>query len=214
MYDVNDRLTALAKRPGPPPSELTIAGDVRRGAAALRRRRARRASVGVAVAISTLGVAVAVLQQPTSHNPVSKQHATTSKPADGRLTLIAYHGKQLPGFKVRQIPSGYVLQGSTASVLAIAEPGDHSSVDDFRRKLVVTVTEATANERIHGSPVDVGGHRGAIRTGNDGVTMLQYHAGRRLVNVQAWSNLHLTREQVVKFAEGITVTAHAVNVLG
>lgn len=214
MHDVNERLGALGKRPGPPPSAQTIAGDLRRGAAALKRQRARRASFGAAVAIGTLGVAVAVLEHPTIEHSASKEPTSTTRPAGDTLALVAYRGKQLPGFKVRQIPAGYILQGSTPSVLAIAEPGDHTSVDDFRRKLVVTVTAATADERIHGAHVEVGDHPGAIRTGGSGVMMLQYVAGKRLVNVQAWSNLHLTREQLVQFAEGITVTGHAVKVLG
>jgi hypothetical protein len=214
MYDVNDRLTALAKRPGQVPSAEIIAADLRRGAAALRRRRARRASFGAAAAISTLGVSVAVLGHPGVEHPASKEPTTISTPTGRGLALVAYHGKQLPGFEVRQIPVGYVLQGSTPNVLAIAAPGDHSSVDDFRRKLVVTVTAATPGERIHGAHVEIGGQPGVIRTGSDGVTMLQYHSGKRLVNVQAWSNLRLTREQVVRFAQGITVTGHAKNVLG
>jgi hypothetical protein len=214
MHDLNDRLSALGQRPGQVPSPEIVAEDLRRGAAALRRRRARRVSFGAAAAISTLGVSVAVLGHPSIQHPAPKEPATISTPTGGELTLVAYHGKQLPGFEVRQIPAGYVLQGSTPSVLAIAEPGDHSSVDDFRRKLVVTVTAATAAERIHGAHVEVDGQPGVIRTGSDGVTMLQYNSGKRLVDVQAWSNLRLTREQVVRFAEGITVTGHAENVVG
>jgi hypothetical protein len=214
LNDLNDRLSALAKPPGQRPSADVIAEDLRRGAAALKRRRARRASFGAAVAMATLGVSVAVLGHPGLGDPAPKEQTKASRSTGGALALVAYHGKQLPGFKVRQIPAGYVLQGSTANVLAISKPGDHSSVDDFRQKLVVTVTADTAAERIHGARIEVGGHQGALRTGHDGVTMLQYRSGKHLVNVQAWSNVRLTREQVVRFAEGITVTGHAENVLG
>jgi hypothetical protein len=107
------------------------------------------------------------------------------------------------------VPSGYVVQGSAPGVLAIAEPDDHSSIYTFVGKLVVTVEEKSDLGTLHGRPVQVGSNAGTIRTGTDGVKTLEYALGDRVVVVQSWKNIALDDQQIIAFAQGITVTSDA-----
>jgi hypothetical protein len=56
--------------------------------------------------------------------------------------------------------------------------------------------------------VSVSGHPGRIDD-QDGVLILTYSDGTHNVEVQAWSNIHLSRDQLVQFAEGVTVLPSA-----
>ena len=104
------------------------------------------------------------------------------------------------------MPRGYVLQGISGSVLDIAESGDHSPLDSFDGKLVVMLNDYPGAAT--GTPVSVSGHPGRIND-QDGVLSLIYSDGTHNVEVQSWSNIHLSRDQLVQFAEGVTVLSSA-----
>ena len=122
--------------------------------------------------------------------------------------MVAYTGEQQPGFTVTTVPAGYVLQGAQPSSLDIAPADDHSSLDVFSGKLVVMLQSVDAKPDDSGTPVTINGHAGYIRQGY-GATVLEYTDGQHDIIVQAWNNIHLTNDQLVQFAEGITVTAAA-----
>jgi hypothetical protein len=120
--------------------------------------------------------------------------------------LTAYRGRQLPGYTVKWVPRGYVLQGISGSVLDVAESGDHSSLNTFVGKLVVMLNDHPGPAT--GTPVSVSGHPGRIDD-QDGVLILTYSDGTHNVDVQAFSNIHISRDQLVQFAEGVTVLSGA-----
>lgn len=121
MNDVVDRLARLAPASAP---EMDATQDLVRGRTARTRRRTRRAGLAVG------GLALAVA---ATYGVV----ATGEDPRGTQIQLVAWTGGQLPGFTVEKVPEGFVLQGASAHVLALAKPGDVSSIDDFEEKLVV-----------------------------------------------------------------------------
>jgi hypothetical protein len=217
MPDPMTRLAALHDGPLAAVDDAAIASDLRRGRAALVTRHRRRAgAVGAAaigvVAVSSLSYALASGGSPRASQAAAPRtvvtHASgkatsTSTPA---IQLLAYSGKQLPGYSVKRVPKGYVLQGISGSVLDIAESGDHSSLNTFDGKLVVMLNDHAGPAT--GTPVSVSGHPGRIDD-QDGVLILTYSDGTHNVEVQSWSNIHLSRDQLVQFAEGVTVLPSA-----
>lgn len=151
---------------------------------------------------------------PSSDTPTAPQ-AATSASTDTRptrppvspaqidtISLVTYTGAQLPGFVVTQVPEGYVLQGISGSVLAVAEVGDHSPLDTFEGKLVVILDDHPGPAT--GDAVTVGGRPGRINV-QDGTMMRTYDDGSHDITVQAWNTIRLTQAQLVAFANGVTV---------
>jgi hypothetical protein len=215
MPDPMTRLAALHDGPPAAVDDAAIASDLCRGrdARVIRRRRragaAGAAALGV-VAVSSLSYALASGGSSRAPQAVAPHTVVTHTPGKETSTpafqLTAYRGRQLPGYTVKQVPSGYVLQGVSGSVLDIAESGDHSSLDSFDGKLVVMLNDHAGPAT--GTLVSVSGHPGRIDD-QDGVLVLTYSDGTHNVDVQSWSNIHLSRDQLVQFAEGVTVLPSA-----
>ena len=62
------------------------------------------------------------------------------------------------------VPEGFVLQGANAYSLDIARPDDHTSLGDFRHKLVVMLQSVDATSTPPGKAVEVNGRPGTIST--------------------------------------------------
>jgi hypothetical protein len=202
MHEVTDRLESLGRRQALIPEQTIIDADVRRGRAALNRRRRRQGAAATA-AVAALAIAgVSLSAAAPTRSRVSTQ-AGTRLPS---VHLVAYTGAQPAGFTVAKIPAGYVLQGAQPTTLDIAEPGNHTSLDSFVDKLVVSLQSTDATTPTAGTRVKVNGEPGVI-TVSDGVHTLTYSEGNHEVQVQAWSNIHLTDSQLVTFAAGVTVTS-------
>lgn len=201
MDDLEQRLARLGQVPIPVVSESQVRADLERARSARRARRTRRASIAGLALVGAAGAAVVAV---TAGRPDVPAPPTTTH-------LVAYTGTQEAGFTVTRVPAGYVLQGASRGILAIARADDHTSIDSFAHKIVVTVSKASEYPPPEGTRVVVSGHVGAIATSNDGVTTLEWIEGRRLVQVQEWSDIGLSRDELVAFADGITVTSAATN---
>ena len=217
MPDPMTRLAALHDGPPAAVDDAAIASDLCRGRDARATRRRRRAGAAGAaalgiVAVSSLSYALASGDGSRAPQAVAPHTVVTHTPGNATSTstpaiqLLAYNGKQLPGYSVKRVPKGYVLQGISGSVLDIAESGDHSPLDSFDGKLVVMLNDHAGPAT--GTPVSVSGHPGRIDD-QDGVLILTYSDGTHNVEVQSWSNIHLSRDQLVQFAEGVTVLPNA-----
>jgi len=200
MYELTDRLGELSQLPAAEPAESTVQADLQRGRRALKRRRLRAGTAGVAVS-AALATAAALTYAGTS-GPSSHSHTP------GRAQLVAYTGAQPAGFTVREVPQGYVLQGATVASLDIAQPGDHSSLDAFEGKLVVLLQSRDGKTDTSGTPVTVNGRAGYLRHEPD-VTILEYTDGTHDILVQDWNSIALSDDQLVQFAAGVTVTSAA-----
>jgi hypothetical protein len=229
MHELTDRLESLGQRQAPSPEQATVDADLRRGRVALGRRRRRQGAAGIAAvaALAIVGVSVAATTGgggtrrasngtasstlPTNsragtHNTLAGRHNTHTGTHVASVRLVAYKGTQLAGFTVAKVPAGYVLQGAQPTTLDIAQPGNHTSIDSFVDKVVVSLQSTDATTPTTGKHVKVNGEPGII-TDSDGVHTLWYTDGSHEVQVQAWSNIHLTDDQLVTFAEGVTVTS-------
>lgn len=205
LHDLSDRLHRLGGAE-PAPSDETVRRDLARGRGASRRRALRVGTAGLTLAaVAGVGTAIAVNADRT---PAPAPSIAAPSPADG-VQLVAYTGEQQPGFVVAKVPAGFVLEGATPFNLNVARVDDHSGLDVFEDKLVVMLESQSVTGEPEGAPVEVGSHDGWLRTVEGGTQILTYDDGEHRVVVQAWRSLGLSDEQVVEFAEGVTVTAEA-----
>lgn len=209
--DLADRLHRLGGDT-PAPSEETVRRDLARGRGASRRRALRVGTAGLTlVAVAGVGTAIAVNAErtPTPAPSITAPSTEPSDPSDQAVRLVAYTGEQQPGFVVAKVPAGFVLEGATPYNLNVARAEDRSGLDVFEDKLVVMLESQSVTGEPEGAPVAVGEHDGWLRTVEGGTQILTYDDGEHRVVVQAWKSLGLSDEQVVEFAEGVTVTTEA-----
>ena len=179
--------------------------DLLRGRAALTRRRVRRTVTGLGATAATAVLALAIAGGQSSPDP---------HPAARGLDLVAYTGTQLPGFTVEKVPEGFVLQGANAYSLDIALPGNHTSLNDYRGKLVVMLQSKDATGTPTGKQVEINGRPGTISTFDPAAKQLYYSDGAHQIVVQSPTGLGLSDAELVEFASGVTVTAEAVAGVG
>jgi hypothetical protein len=215
LDDLTGRLQRLDTQPSATTDE-TVRRDLLRARGAARRRAARRVTAGIGVAaVTAVGVTLVVSGNPgttSDRPPAVAQPSRTPDATDtpgGAVQLVSYTGAQQPGFVVTKVPQGFVLEGATAFNLNVARAGDTSGLDVFEDKLVVMLESSSVTTPPEGRPVKVGALDGWLRNTEGGTWVLTYDDGANRVVVQAWKSLGLTEEQVIEFAEGVTVTAEA-----
>jgi hypothetical protein len=221
MSDIKELLDQTARSVEVTPSEETVEADLRRGRAALARRRRGRA-----IRLSVAGTAAAALVGTTIvAGNLGRTDETTgpaTSPSIGvnqgsgpdrgtSVRLVAYDGEQLDGFTVDQVPEGWYLQGSNAVSLTIAPQGDPTSPDDFVGKLAVMLLSSSAPQKLpEGDPVKVGDNDGVVTPGPPADTLTYEDGAGHFVQIQAWTApLGWTNEQLASFAEGVQVTSQA-----
>jgi hypothetical protein len=220
MSDISELLDRTAYSVEVTPLAETVEADLRRGRAALARRRRGRAirfsvagTVGAVALAGTTIVAGNLGGTGETMGPAAPgigAHQSSGPDRGAPVRLVAYHGEQLEGFTVDQIPEGWFLQGSNPFSLTIAPQGDTSSPDAFEGKLVVMLLSSSAPQKLpQGDPVKVGNHDGVIEHGEADVLTYEDGAGH-FVQIEAWHDaLGWTDEQLTSFAEGVRVTANA-----
>lgn len=229
MPDVLDVLRTLpdAVTPGPAGADVAAA-DVARGHRALIRQRRRRiacSSAAVAVVAAAAVGASQLTQLGGSAPPAAAGSSATAQAS--RVRLVAYTGTQPAGFKVSTVPAGWQVASSSKSAFVVAPPGTVTTPDPPGHQIFlpgriavmlqgssqlpgnVTVTKVTINgkEGLEGAPL-----RG---TAPWRVVWLIFPdaAGHKIL-VQVPTSLGLTNDQIVRFAQGITVTSDAVAAAG
>ena len=218
MSDIEELLDRTARSVDVTPRAEIVEADLRRGRAALARRRRGRAVwfpvAGIAVVAALVGATVVAGDLGGTTETIGPKVGPTQGPAPDNGTtvrLVAYHGEQLEGFTVDQVPEGWYLQGSNSFRLTIAPQGDATSPDDFVGKLVVMLLSSSAPQKLpDGQPVKVGEHDGVVSPGPPADTLTYEDGAGNLVQIQAWrSSLGWTNEQLADFAEGVQVTSDA-----
>ena len=207
MNDLKELLErALTDGHGPARyAHADAAGDLARGKRLLRRRARNRVLAASAAAVVVAAVAVPV--------------ALHGSPGQGavQVKLVAYTGAQPPGYVVKEVPAGWVIQGTNAYALTIAPANDtDKNPDSFLGKLVVMQGEfSTADAASDGWVATTAGGRTAYfnpgQAGGGTVTagfVIQQAPGRWLT-IQAPASLGWTEAQFKEFALGITILATA-----
>jgi hypothetical protein len=209
MNDITDGLAELGKHLPQPPSEDTVATDLGRGRAALRRRRLR---MGGAVSAAALVIGGTAGYLGVSGQPAARQHHGATASAPLKIRLADYNGQQPHGFNVASVPQGFHLQiqASNANSFILAPPGADKSPYSFVGKLVVTAEAASelGGWKSDGDrSVTVHGGQGRIGDQKGFGTQLWFSVGNGIVvDVQAWDSIGLTDQQLINFANGVTTT--------
>jgi hypothetical protein len=203
MNDVKELLErALADSHGPGPTrQVNAADDLARG----RRLRRRRRTLGLAAGL-TAGSLAATATGAGPHPGPQAGSASTRHMA----VLVAYQGRQVPGYRVAYAPRGWVIQGGNAFALTIAPKGDKDkSIASFTGKLVVLLQSRDQHGRPPGAPLPVNERPGRFSTqGNTQILYFKLADGRWAV-VQAPTALGWDSRQLARFASGVRVIANA-----
>ncbi len=224
MKDLSSLLHDAAHTPRTAPTNEQVDADVSRGRRAMHRRTARRVGtrsvlVG-ALALGTFAVVHpqggggsnpgAVTAQPQA--PSSAAPIVTSKPVE----LVAYTGKQPPGYTVGSIPAGWEVQGVDDYNLVIAPVGlPNKRLDVFEGKLVVMLGSVGQKAPTDGVTVAVGSRQGLVSHFNPGAPILYFtDAAGHLVVIQQPKALHWSDAQLAAFGSGVHVNATAKQGLG
>ncbi|SHN75246.1 hypothetical protein [Cryptosporangium aurantiacum] len=216
MNDIKHLLTAaLNEEPArmttdlqSPPVDPT--DDLARGRRRVLRRRAAIAGGVAAAALLVGGVAtVAGLDAggDGTTGVATTEHRTTVRTQE--VTLVAYTGEQPKGYRVEQLPDGWVIQGGSEASLTIAPANAaDQNPDSFVNKLtVLSASSDTPPETLtEGTPVPMSGGTGYFRDAGDGVQIFTYQdPSGRWVQIQVPAQLHWDAARSAAFAEGITV---------
>jgi hypothetical protein len=206
----------IAPGPGHPANP---AADLARGRRRLRRRRmAGLAGLTAAVLCGALvplslhssgGVAASHPQTAASHPAARSSSASPSAPAR-KIALVAWEGTQPPGYRVSEMPKGWVVQGSDPYRLTIAPANDKDkNPDSFLGKLVVMLQSADATSPPAGASAPVNGRPGFFQVQDDTQILTFRVAGGQWVVIQAPTLLGWDRSELVKFASGVQVLVAA-----
>jgi hypothetical protein len=233
MQDMLDALRALppAVTPGPAAPDVAAA-DVARGHRALSRQRHRRiAFSGAALAVvAAVGVAVGLPARvdSTTHPAAAGSPATTQVT---KVQLEAYTGAQPAGFRVAAVPAGWQVISSDRSSFVVAPPGasatasqpdsgDGQGISFVGRIAVMLQGQSTMPSHSPVTEVNINGKEGRLGFAEGGTGSSRYlwlifpDAKGHKVLVQIPASVGLTNHQIVRFAQGITVTSAAVAASG
>jgi hypothetical protein len=219
MNDMKDLLElALTDGHGPDPDQgADPVGDLARGRNLLRRRRLLRLG-GLAGGAAVIAAAVAVPLGTAGHgHPAAIRGGPTprhGKAAAGHgthgIALVTYNGMQAPGYKVAEVPRGWVIQGGNAFALVLAPRDDkNTNIDVFTGKLVVMLQSRDAHGPGPGKPQPVAGRQGRFDIQGD-TEMLTYTSARGArVVIQAPTSLGWDGPRLAQFAAGVQVLHNA-----
>ncbi|WP_432956008.1 hypothetical protein [Micromonospora haikouensis] len=230
MSDVMDILRALPGAVTPDQTDPdVVAGDVARGHRVLTRRRRQRfawsGAAVVAVAVAVVGAGQLGGATPTT--TAAYGPAPTGTQA-ARLQLVAYTGAQPVGFEVSTVPEGWQVVSSDRSAFVVTPPGQPTTPPapghavSLQGRIVVSLQSLSRlPEDTPVTRVDVNGRAGQLGFPweaegklSDVRWLIFPDASGRQVLVQVPGALGLGDDQIVRFAEGVTVTAEAQTVGG
>lgn len=230
MPDVMDMLRALPHAVTPEPAGPDIAAaDVARGHRALSRRRHRRLAGAAGAAAVVAGVVVAIGQPAQLGKSTPPAAGGTTFPQTSTIRLTAYTGTQPVGFKVATVPAGWQVVSSDAYSFVVAPPGASTApagaaaagAVSYAGRIVVMLqglSQLPKNEAV--TTATVNGKQGQLGLAEGGTAKTRYEwliypdsKGHKIL-IQLPTSVGLTTAQLVKFADGITVTSAAKTAAG
>jgi hypothetical protein len=220
MMNLQDGLARIAG-PGAEPTREQVVADLARGQKALRRRRTMQTAAGSAFAVAAVAAAFAFAAgSPGATTTPEAKAPITSTAAPGAkapvFELKAYKGKQPDAFTVAQVPAGYEVQGVTEGSLTVGPEGmADKDPNSFVGKVAVMLQSVDEHGKMPGTPekVMIGDREGFFvkRPGSegDGISLFIKQPSGMNLEIQVWDGVGWTRDQIVAFAEGVTVNANA-----
>jgi hypothetical protein len=213
--DTIDRLRQM-HAPTAPVGDEIVQQDVSRGQAAVQRTRRRQAwaagGIGGLALAAVIAGSVLANTLPTSDIqalPTSDPISGTTQPV---MELVSYTGAQPDGFHLGKIPAGFAIESSDEDTLILSPLGEGAASSTegpagYTGKIVISkngtfdYSKDLREVTINGQPARI-----ALTDDVEPATEVQFVTGDHTVNIQIWSSLHLTDEQIVDFAQSITVT--------
>jgi hypothetical protein len=192
------------------------AADLARGKKLLARRTSRRMLGGAAATAAVAAIAVGAVAvvpsgpgaKPSHPGVAAGQRTAARQPTAGRIRLVAYTGAQPPGYTVKVIPAGWVIQGSNPYALVIAPANaPNKDPDVFIGKLFVgqgafDVSDSSAQGW---APVHVTGRTAYYSVQDSTAGLVIEMTPSDWLTVQAPTSLGWTKQQVIAFALGVTI---------
>jgi hypothetical protein len=216
MRDVTVLLSTLGDTSASEPTdEAVVAADVVRGHRALLRRRRHWVVGSSVVAVAAVAVVTANVASSGGDRVPSvavQQHSATQQTPQVRL--VAYTGAQPAGFTVDTVPAGWRVVSSDINDFVAVPPGTVVKSADVRLTSGIAVLLQGASHLPSGSSattVTVNGKAAQWGLTRDKAVkwlMFSDAAGHQVL-VQVPIALGLTTDQIVRFADGITVTGAA-----
>jgi hypothetical protein len=205
--------------PGPA-RQADPAADLARGRRRLRRRRLGAAAGVTAAALCATLVPLALhpsggvtASQPRANAPrpaASHTPSAPSTPSAPKVALVAWEGTQPPGYRVSEMPKGWVVQGSNPYRLTIAPANARDkNPDSFIGKLVVMLQSRDATSPPSGASQPVNGRPGVFQVQADTQILTFQTAGGRWVVIQAPTSLGWDSKELAQFASGVQVLVAA-----
>lgn len=223
VMDILRNLPQAAASADVPADQAVVAADVARGRRAVSRRRQKRIGFAAAAAAAVAAFAVGAGQFGTAVDNKPTAAGSSGVPAAGPQ-LVAYTGEQPAGFKVRTVPQGWTVISSNEFEFVVAPPGKETGggpsagpstgpapvmYDD--RIAVFMLGDSPVPKDSQSEKVDINGKEGRLgsfpksRTSPD-ARWLMFPSDKGAVMVQVPDSTGLSNDQIVSFAEGITVT--------
>ncbi|WP_250004573.1 hypothetical protein [Actinoplanes sp. M2I2] len=227
MTDLMDVLRNLPQAVGTAPAGPDIvAADVARGRHAVTRRRRRHLTLSGAAVAVVAAVTVGAAQLPGG--PATDTGAGVVTAQATPMRLVAWTGEQPKGFTVRSVPDGWRVISDDASSFVVAppgqgvtepQPGQAFSVVDRIAVSLQGLSRFGADHKVR--TVDINGEQGRLGFAQESEgkasdmrwLMFTDPSGRRVL-VQIPASANLPDDQLVAFAEGITVTDQALEIGG
>jgi hypothetical protein len=220
VNDLKDLLElALTDGHGPDPGQRADpAADLARGRKMLRRRRLAGLA-GVTAAVLCGALVPLALQSHAQPTPAAAPRPAHSRPSTApassgqtrTVALVAWEGAQPPGYRVSEMPKGWVVQGSNPYRLTIAPAHDPSrNPDDFIGKVVIMLqSRDVTSPPTQGTSQPVNGRPGMFDVqGNTQILTFQI-AGGQWVVIQAPVSLGWNSAELAQFASGVQVLVTA-----
>lgn len=166
----------------------------------------------VAAARSTQSITASTGTASAGKASTGKASTGTVQPkASHKIALVAWEGTQPPGYRVNEVPKGWVVQGSNPYALTIAPANDPSkSMDDFVGKLVVMLqSKSVTSPPTLGTAQPVNGRPGMFDVQGDTQILTFQVAGGAWVVIQAPVSLGWDGPELAQFASGVQVLVTA-----
>jgi hypothetical protein len=142
----------------------------------------------------------------TSRPATSSPATPTPANAPHTATLVAYQGRQVPGYRVAYAPRGWVIQGGNVFALVIAAENDKDkSIDSFAGKLVVMLQSRDQHGAPAGVSLPVNGRPGRFSTQGETQILFCKLPGGRWADIQAPTALGWNSRQLARSASGVWV---------
>jgi len=192
-------------------SEEIVQQDLARGRAAAAHAHRKQAWAaggigGFALAVIVAGGAIL----PALHTGASLQASTADTPqahTKPALQLVSYTGTQPDGYHLGKVPAGFTVESSNKDALILAPAGATDLSGEFVDRIVVSQQGGFAYSK-DGRQVTINGEPALITLSvdPDPATEVQFTTGGHTVDIQIWPTIKLTDQQIIDFAQSITVT--------